>query len=538
MRAFFCLLSLQLLLSQPVYNQNFKVEKLPAIINSPYDEISPVPTRDGKTLFFTRVGYPEFNHTLFIDSTNQATTPAAEYLKILSEVYTQIAGYPVRNPISSGFNQDVWSVQVTDSNVITDVVHPNYPLNNALPNSLVAITPDPNAFYIINQFKNNGDMDRGFSIIRQIQDSTWSFPEPITIKDYYTITSDVSLTMSFDGKILILSATRFDSRDMDLYVCFRDGNRQWTAPRHMGNTINSDKRETTPFLSEDHTTLFFSSNRWNTSGGNDIFMSKRLDSTWTKWEEPIRLTEPINSKFDESQPYFNMSSGYLYFTSKRDGNSDIFRVKIAPPQPTEIIVNGRILNSKTKQLITNATVWYGTPNNPANFIEAPDGYFTLKITKGIPTELNASKIGMRGITLPLEFRRDYYYFKDQEIELLLEPLNENSTIQLNAIYFQQSKSTILPESHQELDRLLRLLNENPSLKIRIEGHTDNLGNPADLKALSEKRAEAIQAWLIDHNINPDRLESIGFGADKPISTGETETERAKNRRVEIRIIKL
>ena len=200
------------------YAQGFVVEKMPTNINSTYDEISPVPSRDGKTLYFTRVAYPDFNRILLLDSTDQSGEKPAAYLNILADAYSQIAGYPVSNPVSTGFNQDVWIADISDSTQAPRISHPGYPLNNALPNSLVAITPDPNAFYIINQFKINGDMERGFSLIRQKQDTLWDFPEPVTIKDYYTITSDVSLTMSFDGKILILSATRFDSKGMDLYV--------------------------------------------------------------------------------------------------------------------------------------------------------------------------------------------------------------------------------------------------------------------------------------------------------------------------------
>ncbi|MDX2280591.1 MAG: OmpA family protein [Saprospiraceae bacterium] len=572
---FTCIFPFVLNLSLGYTQGLFMVEKMPTNINSSYDEISPVPSRDGKTLYFTRVAYPDFNRILLLDSTDQSGEKPAAYLNILADAYSQIAGYPVSNPVSTGFNQDVWIADISDSTQAPRITHPGYPLNNALPNSLVAITPDPNAFYIINQFKINGDMERGFSLIRQKQDTLWDFPEPVTIKDYYTITSDVSLTMSFDGKILILSATRFDSKGMDLYVCFKTGNNQWSAPSHMGSTINSDKRETTPFLSEDHTTLFFSSNRWNTTGGNDIFMSKRLDETWTNWSEPIRLTEPINSKYDESQPYFNMTSGYLYFTSKRDGSSDIYRVKIAPPQPTEIIVNGRILNSKTKELVTNAQVQYGSEGNPVNAITATDGYFSIKIPKGIRVDLTAAKDGFQGITSPIEFRRDYYFFRDQEIELLIEPLEPgqtpttpaiqiqappvqtqalptppkpasvfdeplviNKTIELKAIYFQQSKAIILPASYDELGRLSTLLQGNPNLHIRIEGHTDNQGNKEELIKLSRARAEAVKKYLTDKGSTSERIETAGFGPDYPISTGSEEAERALNRRVEIRILKL
>ena len=190
--------------------QDFVLEKLPAPFNSEYDEINPVPSRDGNTLFFTRVGYPDFCKTLVVDSVDQAVKLSPEdYQKLLVEVYSAMNGRPVPNPERSGFNQDIW-IAAGDSAGFRDLAHPGSPLNNAFPNSMATITPDPNAFYVINQFAPSGEISRGFSLIRRTTDSLgWSQPVPVTIKDYYTITSDVNLTMSFDGQVLILAAAVF-----------------------------------------------------------------------------------------------------------------------------------------------------------------------------------------------------------------------------------------------------------------------------------------------------------------------------------------
>jgi outer membrane protein OmpA-like peptidoglycan-associated protein len=519
-----------------------KLEKLPPFVNSSYDEISPVPSRDGRTLFFTRVGYPVFNRTLLIDSVDVALKSTPElYRQTLADVYSQIAGYKVLNPESAGFNEDVWVLQMGDSAFAKEVEHPGYPLNNALPNSLVTMTPDPNAFYIINQFQLNGNMDRGFSIIRKINDTLWSFPEPVEIKNYYTITSDVSLTMSFDGKILILSATRFDSRDMDLYVSFREGPNKWSEPQHLGNVINSAKRETTPYLSEDNLTLYFSSNRPTGPGsntGNDIYVSKRLDDTWKNWTVPIRLDEPVNSKADDSQPYFNMTTGYLYFTSRRDGSSDIFRMQIAPPQPTELLVRGRILNSKTGELMKNVQVFYSPKGNPRNSLNAPDGTYALKVPRGVQFELVASKPAFSGRIEMVQFPWHYYYFREQYVDLYLDPMEVNATIDLQPIFFQQSKSVIIEDSYPELERLAVTMLENPTLRIRVEGHTDNLGKAEDLLKLSEERALAIKDFLTKKGVQADRVETIGYGAKFPKVNNDDDTLRPQNRRVEVRITKI
>ncbi len=517
----------------------FQLEKLPEFINSAYDEITPVPSRDGNTLYFTRVAYPEFNRYLFLDSVDlYRKYPPEKYERILRTAYSELSGKPVRDPATSPFNQDVWIAESDTAAEFYYLEHPPEPLNNALPNSIVCITPDPNAFYCINQFSEKGDMTKGFSLIRRV-DSVWMSPTPVEIAEYYTITSDVNLTMSFDGQVLILSAVRHDSRDMDLFVCFRVDNNKWSAPQHLGRVVNSERRETTPFLSEDNMTLFFSSNRWESSGGNDIFMCKRLDDTWKNWAEPQRLVEPINSKADESQPYFNMTSGYLYFTSTRDGNSDIFRVRIAPPQPTEFTIRGRIFNRKTYELMPNAVVRYGAANAPENTLTSANGFFTLKIPKGVRFNLSPEKGAFIGQTEEVFFRQDYYFFQEYyQVDLWLDPLEVDDKIELRPIYFQQSTAAILEKSYPELERLAGILIENPGLEIRIEGHTDNVGKAEDLLLLSEKRADAIRDFLIGKSIEGRRISSIGHGPKFPVSANTSEEQRAQNRRVEVRITKI
>jgi outer membrane protein OmpA-like peptidoglycan-associated protein len=327
---------------------------------------------------------------------------------------------------------------------------------------------------------------------------------------------------------------------MDLYVCFREGPNQWSSPQHLGNLVNSARRETTPFLSEDNETLFFSSNRGESSGGNDIFMCKRLDGTWTNWTNPVRLVEPINSTSDDSQPYFNMTSGNLYFSSRRGGNSDIYRVQIAPPQPTEIEVIGRVLNRKTGALMRNVDIQYSTTEDtePVHLLHSDNGAFHLKIPKGVPFVLTPAKPAFWGETDTVLLRRDHYYFQEHYIDLYLDPAEVNSRIPLQAIFFQQSKAIILESSYPELERLYSVLKENPALEIRVEGHTDNIGKPEDLLRLSEERAAAIRDYLVQKGITSSRVNIVGHGPKYPLTDNSSDELRQKNRRVEIVITKI
>jgi outer membrane protein OmpA-like peptidoglycan-associated protein len=518
--------------------QDFKVEKFSSQVNTTFDEITPVVSRDGKTLYFTRVASPEYDRTLIIEKQDILSQFGSDiFRQKLTEIFTELGSEKaIINPDESDFNQEIWIANI-DSTIVKSIEHPSYPLNNALPNSLVSLTPDPNVFYILNQFEVDGGMKKGFSEIRKIHDTSsgWSLPETVTIDDYYTITSEVSLTMSFDGKVLILSATRQDSRDMDLYVCKKSDNNTWQSPKHLGVVINSEHRETTPFLSEDNATLFFSSNK---TGNNDIYMSKRLDESWLNWTTPARLSEPINSDEDDSQPYFNMTTGLLFFTSKRDGNSDIFNVKIAPPQATEILVKGRLLNNQTGEVIKKATLKYGSTKTPKSVTSSADGVYEIRIPKGVKFELLAEKSGYTNTIREVYFKRDDYFLQDVYIvDLMLEPLSKNAMILLEPIYFQQSKANILEKSFSELERLYSILQENPNLEIQIEGHTDNNGKPDELIRLSEDRSIAIKTHLVKLGITPNRLKTLGYGSKFPLNTNSSLDDREKNRRVEFRIIK-
>src|SRR5690606_25137306 len=158
------------------------------------------------------------------------------------------------NPESSGFNQDIWIAESVISE-FDKVIHPAYPLNNALPNSVCAITPSNNELVVINQFEKEGGMKKGFSIVRQYADGTWSFPEPIDIENYHNTNPDVSMTISSDGSIMILAMEREDSYGMtDLYISFKKDTKTWSTPKNLGPQVNSASREVTPFISDDNKT--------------------------------------------------------------------------------------------------------------------------------------------------------------------------------------------------------------------------------------------------------------------------------------------
>jgi outer membrane protein OmpA-like peptidoglycan-associated protein len=531
-----------LFFSSATIAQIFKVEPMNNGINtSQYDEISPVVSIDGKTLYFTRVGHPTFDRTLKLDGVDIATQlNENDYQNKLKSIFSKIAGKEVHDPQRSKFNQDIWIAEsIFDS--FEKISHPSYPLNNALPNSVSALTPNGNELVIINRFSQFGGLDKGFSITRKTSDNEWTFPEPIEIKNYSNNNSDVNLAMSADGNVLILSMQRSDSYgDNDLYVCIKIGRNQWSEPQNLGPKVNTVYRETTPFLSEDGKRLFFSSNRKGSLGGSDIFYLIRTGDNWEDWSVPYRFVEPINSDADDSQPYFNSATGYLYFSSNREGSLDIFKAELMPPNPIQVNVKGRILNIKTDQ------------KQPARILFAPvgedhlesvyvsdDGTFELSLPKGKTYRLIADRPGFTGKEEQLTFRSDYVYYKTHSLDLYLDPMQVNTKIELKSIFFEQSRAVVLEESYTSLDELAKFLKENWTVSIRIEGHTDNQGDKLALQKLSEERAKAIKQYLVYKKfIQPLRIETVGMGAKMPLNNNKTDKLRAKNRRVDVVITKI
>lgn len=116
---------------------------------------------------------------------------------------------------------------------------------------------------------------------------------------------------------------------------------------------------------------------------------------------------------------------------------------------------------------------------------------------------------------------------------LKDELDKSGHVAVYGILFDTGKATLQPASDGPLNEVLQLLQSDESLKLRIEGHTDNVGGAAANQALSEKRAQSVRDWLVGHGIASERLTAQGFGATKPVADNSTDDGRAKNRRVEL-----
>jgi len=394
----------------------------------------------------------------------------------------------------------------------------------------------------MNQFDPKGGMKPGFSKSYKMANGNWSYPKPIYIEGFDQNGGEVSLFVNdSETKMLISMRDPYTRGDNDLYIAKKIGANKWSKPINLGDNINTKHREVTPYLSEDERTLYFASNRPGGIGGMDIYYAVRQGQGWKSWSEPRKFYYPINTKYDDSQPMFNATTGYLYFSSRRDGSSDIFRSQIEEADVLNfafetVDINGRVIN-KGNNMPIGAQIVVRLQKEDKEFSRANSsrGEYELKIPKGVDIEVSAIKDGFISHSKNFSFQKDRDYAVMKNINLFLEPIRRGNNIGHAPIYFDRSSPRFMPNSMPELRRLAKILKNNPAVNIEIQGHTDNIGSGDDLIELSTERASAVEAFLVTQGISRERLSIKGLGSKYPIGSNASEEERRRNRRVEIKV---
>jgi outer membrane protein OmpA-like peptidoglycan-associated protein len=312
---------------------------------------------------------------------------------------------------------------------------------------------------------------------------------------------------------------------------------------NVGPTVNSSGWEASPFLAADNVSLYFATNGHPGYGSADILVTKRLDTTWTKWSPPQNLGPDINSSGWEAYFTLPASGRYAYVVSEKNslGGIDIFRVKLPEalkPRPV-VMVFGKVLNSKTKEPL-EATIQYNdlTTNKQSGLAvsNVRDGSYKIVLTAGEAYSFLAKKENYYSVSENIDVLKLNEY-REIERNLYLAPIDVGETILLNNLFFDFNQSNLRKESAAELDRMVALLQERFSMMVEIVGHTDNVGSDAYNQTLSVNRAAAVKKYLLSKGIQSDRIQVSGYGKTKPSGSNDTEEGRQLNRRVEFTILK-
>jgi len=384
---------------------------------------------------------------------------------------------------------------------------------------------------------------------------SWTKPEnmgqPINTRGWESQPS-----LSADGNTLYYASNRKGSLGgRDIWRSTRNEYGEWSNPKNLGATINTLNDDESPFFHPDGKTLYFMSKGHEGMGGYDLFISRRAHGT--SWGQPENLGYPINTKGNEGALFITLDGTTTYFTrdnlpeddvekltSRRQ--PDIFTFEMPEKlRPTPVTyVKATVKDAVTTQKLTNAK------------IEVID-LQTNEIISTAKTDRFGNFLSClpMGGNYALNVNKEKYLFHSENFELLetsslhepyslkieLQPILVEEIVDkpakvepiiLKNVFFESGSAEIKRESLIELNRLKKLLEENVSLKIQVNGHTDNVGEESDNLILSENRAKAIQDYLIQEGITAARISYKGFGESQPIDSNDTEEGRKNNRRTE------
>jgi outer membrane protein OmpA-like peptidoglycan-associated protein len=354
--------------------------------------------------------------------------------------------------------------------------------------------------------------------------------------------------LSSDGQTLYFSSIRktnigFNEKDnttCDIYKSIKNKRGLWGPAINLGNTINTRGDEKSPFMHSDSKTMYFTSNGHMGVGGFDIYMTKEKNDS--SWEKPKNIGYPINSENDDLGFIVSTDGKTAYFASdklKGKGGYDIYSFELYKDARPEKVVflKGTVKNDQGESLNANIQIKNIKTNKITKIpVDSVTGKYASIVRLDGDLVLSIKKPGNA-------FSSEYISQKDtnstalvRKMDFSLKPIVVGSSYTIKNINYSTNSAELMPESKFVLDDFIEYLNENPNLKIAINGHTDNMGNDKDNLSLSHDRAFTVYDYLLSKGINKTRLDFHGYGKTKPIVTNDTEEGRARNRRTEFLII--
>ncbi len=484
----------------------FNPQNLGAAVNSRDDEYLPSLTADGQTLVFTR-RFPR-------KATTTANTKEEEDLYV------------------STLNNGQWS----------RAERMPEPVNSTDNEGAQCISQDGRIMFYTACNRNDGG-GRCDLYMCVNKSGRWSKPRNLG-SAVNSGTWEGQPTFSIDGRTLYFVSNRKGGHGgMDIWKTTFDGG-QWTAPENLGPEINTEFDEMSPFIHFDDHTLYFSSNRPEGMGGMDLFVAKRDDNG--RWTQPTNLGYPINTEGDDNNLIVSADGRTAIFASQRDGGQgkmDLYSFELpVESRPTvAICFKGRVSNAKDGQPVAsdiriidlaNGTTVANTSSDGKN------GLYIVSLPAGKDYAFHVTANGFLFHSQNVEKNNENgnEQWQPVTVDIALHPIESGERIALRNVFFETGRWEILPESEYELAKVVDLLTKNPTLKIELGGHTDNVGRPEANQRLSEQRAKAVYDYLINKGIPSNRLSYKGYGETQPVATNDTDEGRRENRRTEIKVL--
>lgn len=401
-------------------------------------------------------------------------------------------------------------------------------------------------YTVCNRKQDFGSCDLYFS---ELKNGEWTIPRNIGAP-INSAAWESQPSLSADGQTLYFTSNR--SKNKDIWRSQRQTDGTWSNPVKLN--INTKGHEEGPFIHADGQTLYFTSTGYAGMGKADLFMS-RLQADGT-WGTPQNLGYPINTKAQEGALIVSLDGKTAYFSSTKLGGYgavDLYSFEMPKPLRPKPVTYAKIKikDPKTRQplkanldvlILGNSQIHVSAQTNE-------DGESLICLPMGVDYALNVNKKGYlfhsENFALKAENSKDEPFvlkiylqkIPKEEPTITLNPDPVLKPVILKNVFFKSGSAELEVASQAELDKLVNLLNDNPTMNIQINGHTDNVGSDDDNLKLSESRAQSVVNYLITKKIEAKRLKFKGFGETLPISTNDTPNGRQQNRRTEFIIIK-
>ncbi len=501
-------------------------------INSPYNDYTPVISADESVMMFT--------------SRRPGTTG---------------------DVIDEGLNEPMEDIYVSykEGKNWTKAANLGVPVNTNDHDAVVGLSPDGQKLISFNGKKNGGDL-----FISLLEGNKWSAPDNMG-KAINTKGHEPSATFSYDGKTIYFVSDRDGGiGDHDIYFTKTNERGKWESATNAGPVLNTEYNEDGVYMLPDGKTMFFSSKGHNSMGGYDIFKTTYENGTWTK---PVNMGYPINTPNDDV--FFQLAAngihGY-YSKAANDGlgGQDIYKITLLGPEKQPVLLNEdnllasvaapvsdfkaeKIVSAGPKMTVLKGIIRDDKTKQP---LEATIELVDNTMNEVIAVFKSNSTSGKYLVSLPagknygIAVKKESYLFHSENFDIPLETasyqeveknvdlkkVEVGQSIVLKNIFFDFDKATIRPESANELERLIKLLNENPTLKIELGSHTDSKGSDDYNQKLSQSRSQSVVLYLISKAISTDRLVAKGYGETVPVATNDTDAGRQENRRTEFKIL--
>lgn len=453
------------------------------------------------------------------------------------------------------------------------------PINTNSHDATVGLSPDGKSLLTYKGISaKNGDI----LITKQNDDGTWQ--EPLSLEGINSEHHESSASLSFDEKTLFFVSDRPGGYGQhDIYVSYWDEETEgWGAPTNLGGTVNTEYEEKGVFFHPDNRTLYFSSNGHKNIGGLDIFKTV-YDAESGTWSDPENIGYPINTPDDDIYFVVTGNERYAYYSSYREdglGEKDIYQITFLGDKKEPLLADAPLLdidfgssddgtspnfvenfeNNKTlviKGVVTDGKSKSGIPSDMTivdvetnetvkQIVTNPDGTYSVVLAAGKKYGFTVTKptytIASETINTS---KKDASTEIEQNFELFPPVQGEEFT--LRNIYFDFDKSDLRDVSVTELNNLVKIMKDHPTMIIELAGHTDTRGDADYNQQLSERRAKIAKDYLVRKGIDKARIQTIGYGetkteiSDKAISQLKgwkaKNAAHQKNRRTIVKVIR-